>query len=86
MPLRMCVACREMKEKTELMRAVRIKGDMPRLDRSFKAQGRGAYICRNDSCVNLAKKKRAFEKVFSCKTDYLYDDISAELSELNNNE
>lgn len=83
MPLRMCAACREMKEKSELIRAVRIKGDMPKLDKSFKAQGRGAYVCRNEDCVNLAKKKRAFEKAFSCKADYLYDEI---LTELNNNE
>lgn len=82
MPLRMCAACREMKEKSELIRAVRIKGDTPRIDKSLKAQGRGAYVCRNEDCVNLAKKKRAFEKAFSCKADYLYDEI---LTELNNN-
>lgn len=81
MPLRMCVACRNMEEKHQLIRVVRIKGDMPKRDKSFKAQGRGAYVCKSVDCVALARKKRAFERVFSCKADYLYDEILGELSD-----
>jgi len=80
MPLRMCVACREMKEKESLMRIVCIKGEEPKIDKSFKAQGRGAYVCKSLECVALARRKKAFERAFSCKADYLYDEISGELN------
>ena len=60
--LRMCVSCREMKGKNELIRVVKIKGEEPRIDTSLKAQGRGAYICRNRRCIENAVKRRAFER------------------------
>ena len=32
----------------------------PLLDK--KKFGRGAYVCKNEKCINLAKKKKAFER------------------------
>ena len=45
--MRMCVGCREMKEKRELLRIVKNAEGQISFDRVGKAPGRGAYICRS---------------------------------------
>ena len=62
--LRMCVVCREMKEKADLIRVVKIKDEEMKIDLTFKAQGRGAYVCKSRNCIENAKKRRAFERAF----------------------
>ena len=62
--LRMCVVCREMKEKADLIRVVKIKDEEIKIDLTFKAQGRGAYVCKSRNCIENAKKRRAFERAF----------------------
>lgn len=65
---RMCAACREVKEKTLLVRIVRYKGDAS-VDLTGKACGRGAYICKNGECIKKARKSRALERSLSCGVD-----------------
>lgn len=68
-PLRMCIACRELKEKREMLRIVKpAEGDIF-IDFSSKASGRGAYICNNPDCVKKLKKQKLLNKVFSCAVD-----------------
>ena len=43
-PMRMCVGCREMKPKKELIRVVHQPDGGVILDRTGKAAGRGAYL------------------------------------------
>ena len=72
-PERMCVACRQMKPKGELIRIVK-SGDMAELDISGKHEGRGAYICRNAECITAAKKRRALSRHFKrAIDDEIYD-------------
>lgn len=75
-PKRMCIACRQMKEKAELIRIVKgIEG--VKIDLSGKSDGRGAYICRNHECVEGAKKRRALSKHFKTAVDdKIYDAVS----------
>ncbi len=73
--LRMCSACRSMKKKEELIRIVRIKGEMPRIDMTFKAQGRGAYICKSRECLLKAQKSRCFERTFKTEIKGLYENL-----------
>lgn len=61
-PMRMCVACREMKSKKELIRVVRDEDGTIHIDPSSKAPGRGAYICNDVACLEKAVKIRAFER------------------------
>lgn len=61
-PARKCVGCGEMKEKNELMRVIKTpEGDIfP--DETGKANGRGAYICKNADCLKRAVKNRGLER------------------------
>ena len=61
-PMRMCVGCREMKEKKQLIRVVRSpEGDVS-LDPTGKKSGRGAYVCRDPDCLKRAIKQRQLER------------------------
>lgn len=62
-PERMCVGCREMKPKNELIRVVRSPDGSVLLDTQGKAPGRGAYVCRDNSvCLKRALKQRQIER------------------------
>ena len=66
-PVRMCVACREMKPKKEMLRVVRPKGGDVFIDLTGKAAGRGAYVCNDPACIRKLKKGRLLNKVFSAE-------------------
>ena len=93
-PLRKCSGCGEMKPKQELIRVVRApnvkdedgvvlqQGELS-LDLTGKKPGRGAYVCRNLSCLQAARKARRLERAFSCKIpEELYDALEKELTKL----
>ena len=61
-PMRMCVGCREMKPKAQLLRLVRPQEGEVRIDRTGKAPGRGAYVCDRIECLRKAQKSRALER------------------------
>ena len=64
-PLRMCVVCRQMKTKAELLRVVRKSGEVF-VDSSGKSEGRGAYICKSSDCCEKFEKQRSFERACKC--------------------
>ena len=92
MPLRKCTGCGEMKEKRDLIRVVKApdtkdengeiiaKGEIS-LDLKGRKAGRGAYVCRNLSCFEKARKARRFERSLSCKIPYeVYEQMQSELA------
>ena len=60
--MRMCVACREMRAKKDLIRVVKTADGDLRTDPTGKLNGRGAYLCRDAGCVLKALKTRALER------------------------
>ena len=60
--MRMCVACREMKPKKELIRVVRTPEGEIVADETGRKNGRGAYLCRSEACLNKALKIRALDR------------------------
>ena len=56
-PQRKCIVCGENKDKNDLIRIVKNKEEGIILDPTGKKNGRGAYICKNEICINEAKKK-----------------------------
>ena len=61
-PMRMCVGCREMKPKRELIRVVRSPEGEVSMDPVGKKPGRGAYVCRSVDCLKRAIKQRQLER------------------------
>ena len=59
----MCIACKESKVKKELIRIVKVDEDFT-LDFTGKLNGRGAYICNNDECVQKCIKGKILSKAF----------------------
>ncbi|MBO7364653.1 MAG: YlxR family protein [Lachnospiraceae bacterium] len=62
-PLRQCLACREKKDKRTLLRIVRAE-DGIHVDPTGRKNGRGAYVCRNITCMETAVKKHLLDKSF----------------------
>lgn len=61
-PQRMCIACRQMKDKKTLLRIVKQQNGEIFLDKLGKAEGRGAYICKSESCILKCKKTKLLHK------------------------
>lgn len=79
-PKRTCIACRETKEKRELLRIVKNAEGEIFIDFSKKAAGRGAYVCAEQACVVRLKKYRLLNKAFSSAVDEsVYEKIEKEV-------
>jgi uncharacterized protein len=68
-PMRMCVSCREMQPKKELVRIVRTPEGNVLLDTTGRANGRGAYLCKKSACLEKAIKSRALERALETKIE-----------------
>ena len=68
-PMRMCVGCREMKEKRQLLRIVKNAEGQISFDRVGKAPGRGAYICRSAECLEKAVRQHQLERALETKIE-----------------
>ena len=81
-PERMCVGCREMKPKTELIRIVRNKDEQVLADPTGKGNGRGAYLCKNSDCIEKARKQKSLARALDAKIpDELYDSLKGKMEE-----
>ena len=79
-PMRQCLGCRTMKPKAELIRVVRTPEGEILLDTRGRANGRGAYVCRDEACLNKAIKSRAIARAFSAQIpDEVYESLKQQL-------
>jgi hypothetical protein len=67
--LRRCIACNEQKDKRDLLRIVKPKDGNLEIDLIGKKNGRGAYICKDENCLNKAIKTKKLERVFEVSID-----------------
>lgn len=82
-PMRMCVGCREMKPKKELIRVVRSPESVVSMDPVGKKPGRGAYVCRSEACLKRAIKQRQLERQLEVQlTEEVSEALSRELAAL----
>lgn len=63
-PERTCIICKTQKEKKELLRIVKSKDGIIEPDITGKKNGRGAYICKNENCLNKLIKTKKLEQIF----------------------
>ncbi len=79
-PLRMCLGCKEMKAKRELIRVVRNNEGEISIDLVGKKPGRGAYICKSADCLEKAIKAKRLDKAFETTIgSEVYDDLKSQL-------
>lgn len=57
-PQRTCIICREVKDKRDLIRVVRTPAGQLIVDPTGKANGRGAYLCRQTDCWEKSLQKQ----------------------------
>ncbi len=77
-PIRTCIACRTAKPKKELIRVVKFE-DQIKLDLTGKLNGRGAYVCNDENCIQKLKKQKLLNKAFSTQIEEsVYDRILEE--------
>ena len=80
-PMRMCVGCREMKPKQTLIRVVKPQEGEAHIDRTGKAQGRGAYVCDSVECLKKARKSRALERALDCAIEAaVFDELERQIA------
>ena len=84
-PLRMCVVCRQMKPKQELIRIVKTTDGQVLLDKTLKAAGRGAYVCRAEECLQKCIKTKALNRAFKGQVAQQNYDMLLELSKSKEN-
>ena len=68
-PERQCLACRERKPKSDLIRIVRTPDGKVEIDRTGRLQGRGAYCCRNRECLKKIIKSGAAARALGIKPE-----------------
>lgn len=66
-PQRQCLACREMKPKSTLLRVTKTSQGELEVDLLGKLPGRGAYLCKEMACLQKIQKTRGLERGLSTK-------------------
>lgn len=75
-PLRTCVITREKLPKQELLRVVKTPDGEVKVDLTGKMNGRGAYIKKDSTVLEKAKKSKALERHLECQIpESVYSEI-----------
>ena len=62
--LRRCVSCRELLDRQQLWRIVRLAEGGIGLDQGM---GRSAYLCPNQVCLEEAKRRKRLQRALRCQ-------------------
>jgi len=62
--LRRCVSCRELLDRQQLWRVVRLAEGGIGLDQGM---GRSAYLCPNQVCLDEAKRRKRLQRALRCQ-------------------
>ncbi|TFB08257.1 YlxR family protein [Candidatus Atribacteria bacterium MT.SAG.1] len=61
-PIRTCIGCQCKKPKKEMIRIIRTPEGKIEIDKTGKKSGRGAYLCGNIECLDIALRKSNLNK------------------------
>lgn len=79
-PMRTCVVSREKLMKKDLLRVVRNNTGDVFVDDTLKANGRGAYLKKDSSIIEQARKTKILERHLDCKIDdSIYDELLSKI-------
>lgn len=77
---RMCIVCRQMQDKRQLLRIVKNKECELSIDITGKKNGRGAYICKSEDCLKKLIKQKSLNKAFKMNIEEsFYKEIEEEI-------
>ena len=83
-PQRTCMGCNVQKNKNELIRIVINKEGNIFIDKTGKANGRGAYICNSIDCLEKVIKSKRVEKCFETNIeDVIYEELRSQILDKN---
>lgn len=60
-PTRTCTGCATSSDKRQFVRFVRTPDGHVEVDPTGKANGRGAYVCADSDCFEMARKRRRLD-------------------------
>ena len=81
-PMRSCVVTREKFEKKDLIRIVRTPEGIVKIDLTGKMNGRGAYIKKDISVVEKAKKSKVLDRHLEVNVpDTIYEELKNIISD-----
>jgi predicted RNA-binding protein YlxR (DUF448 family) len=76
MPERTCIVTKEKTLKKDLLRVVRDKDGNVSVDTTGKANGRGAYLKRDEEVINKAKETKILDKALEVNIpDSVYEEM-----------
>ena len=76
--LRRCVTCRQLLDRQQLWRVIRLADGGLALDTGM---GRSAYLCPNQSCLEEAKRRKKLQKGLRCQVaDSIYAALEQRLN------
>lgn len=77
-PMRKCVVTNERFEKKQLIRVVRSPEGIVLVDKTGKANGRGAYVSKTKAVILQAKKTKVLERHLETQIpDTIYEELLA---------
>ena len=65
----MCVSCRQRKDKKELLSISLTKDGKFTIGTGGHTEGRSVYVCREESCIAQAEKKKSFSRSLKCEIE-----------------
>lgn len=82
-PMRRCIGCMKSHPQNEMIRFT-CKGERIYEDKAGREDGRGVYLCKNETCITKARKSRAFNRSFKKslelgQVDKLLDEVLEDL-------
>ena len=78
--IRMCIVCRAQSDKKTLIRIVKNKEGQIFVDKTSKANGRGAYICNSKECFQKLVKTKGLNRAFKCEVPQeVYEKLGEEI-------
>jgi len=61
-PVRTCISCKCKKPKKEMIRIIRTPDGKIEIDKTGKKSGRGAYLCGDVKCLDIAFRENSLNK------------------------
>ena len=85
-PMRTCIGCNNAKPKKELIRIVKSSDGEVSIDFTGKKHGRGAYGCRDISCLEMAIKTKRLSRAFEMPIENeVYEKLKVEIESESDN-